>query len=440
MHILLFILYCGLCGFGILRMPFFMKSGIRPAVLLTLFGLHVLAGCVHNLIAWRFYPEHGDIWFYFQFSFLERHRLLHDPHLFLYYNSSWDAISHNAITFIQIILDAASFDDMWINTLLLSFPVFLGNTALYRVFRRQFPGSPLSAATAFLLPSTLFWTSCIHREAMLFMLLGLLFYWLDKAGSFKGARFSHKDGGLSRKSTRKSFFYASCAFLAIIFFRFAVAIALVPALLAWLFTLHPLPRRKGWIIGGVGASLLLLLFLAAPQLSTRWRRELATQQHSFLVLPGNSKLYLPELNDSWASLLEAAPAALRNGLFEPLPGSGGQQIYQLFALELLWLWAIVAAALLRLLILHKPTGPFPSDSLPPDRKRASDLRALSGSRCCILFALFGMLQIGLIIPFVGAIIRYRSIFLPFLVAPCLFSLRNWQPFQTFNTWLSRYFG
>src|ERR1700722_15465069 len=148
MHILLFILYCGLCGFGIWKLPFFKRSGIRPRFLLSMFALHVLVGCLHNEIAWRFYPEHGDIWFYFQFSLLERHRLLHDTHLFLYYNSSWDAISHNAITFIQIILDFFSFDDMWINTLLFSFPVFLGNTALYRVFRRQFPGSPLSAATA----------------------------------------------------------------------------------------------------------------------------------------------------------------------------------------------------------------------------------------------------------------------------------------------------
>jgi hypothetical protein len=440
MPVLLFILYCGLCGFGILKIPFFRKSGIRPAVLLTLFGLHVLAGCLHNLIAWRFYPEHGDIWFYFQFSFLERHRLLHDMHLFLYYNSSWDAVSHNAITFIQIILDAASFDDMWINTLLLSFPVFLGNTALYRVFRRQFPGSPLSAVTAFLLPSTLFWTSCIHREAVLFMLLGLLFYWLDKSLSGKGTSLSGKDASLAHndarlpgKNPRRALAYASCAFLAIIFFRFAVALALIPALLVWLLTLRPPPRRRGWIIGVTGTAVILLFFLALPQLSAKLLRELGTLQHSFLVLQGNSRLYLPVLNDSWASLLEAAPAALRNGLFEPLPGSGGQQIYQLFSLELLWIWAIVAAALLRRLILHKPT-----DSAPP--ASSSPPTALPFSRCCILFALISMLQIGLFIPFAGAIIRYRSIYLPFLVAPCLFSLRNWQPFQTFNTWLSRYFG
>jgi hypothetical protein len=417
MHVLLFILYCGLCGFGILKIPFFRKSGIRPPFLLTLFGLHVLVGCLHNVIAWRFYPEHGDIWFYFQFSFLERSRLLHDTHLFLYYNSSWDAISHNAITFIQIVLDIFSFDDIWINTLLFSFPVFLGNTALYRVFRRQFPGSPLSAATAFLLPSTLFWTACIHREAVLFMLLGLLFYWLDHGLDRAPSSDRQRASDLRARPIA-----AALAFLAIVFFRFDVAVTLIPALLTWLLTLHPPTRRQGWIIGGMGAA--VLLFLAVPQLSARLIDSITAKQHSFMVLKGNSILYLPTLDGTWSSLLKAAPAALRNGLFEPLAGSGGQHIYLLFAFELLLLWAIVATALLRRLITQRSNVELAAAARP-------------FSRCCILFALLGMLQIGLIIPFAGAIIRYRSIYLPFLVAPCLFFLRNWQPFRKLNTWLSR---
>ncbi len=392
MPVLLFILYCGLCGFGIWKIPFFRKTGIRPAFLLALFGLHVGVGCLHNWIAWRFYPEHGDIWFYFQFSFVERSQLLHDPHGFLRYNSSWDLISHNAITFIQIILDWLSFDDIRINTLLFSFPVFLGSTALYRVFRRQFPGSPLSALTAFLLPSTLFWTSCIHREAVLFALLGLLFYWLDKGG-------------------RRAIAYAACAFLGIIFFRFAVALVLAPALLAWLITRRPPTRRQRWIIGGIGTAVIVLLFL----LPNRIPAAIAHQQQTFIVLQGNSKLYLPVLTNSWISVMQAIPAALRNGFFEPLPGHGGQRIYQLFSLELLCIWVLAAAALV---------------------KRSA---STSFSVCCILFALIGMLQIGLIIPFAGAIIRYRSIYLPFLLAPCLFAVRDWQPCQTLNTWLSRTF-
>jgi hypothetical protein len=212
---------------------------------------------------------------------------------------------------------------------------------------------------------------------------------------------------------RRRLVYAACAFLAIVFFRFAVAIILIPALLAWLLTLHPPPRRQSWIIGGIGTAIILIL------LQTRLLDDLAAQQHSFMVLKGNSLLYLPTLDGTWTSLLRAIPAALRNGLFEPLPGSGGQRIYQLFALELLCIWTIAAAAIAAAIVKRSVPSPF--------------------SLCCLILALAGMLQIGLIIPFAGAIIRYRSIYLPFLTAPCLYSLRNWQPLRSVNAWFSRTF-
>src|SRR6202012_3677628 len=180
MHILLFIFYSLLCGYGIWKIPFFRKSGIPPALLLLFFGLHVLTGCLHNWIAYRFYPGHGDIWFFFQYSFLARHRLTSDFAHFLADNSLWTYFSHNALAFIQMFLNVASFDNLYINTLLFSFPVLLGNTTLYRLFRQRFPADPLTAATIFLLPSTLFWTSCIHREGALYMLLGFLLYWMGR--------------------------------------------------------------------------------------------------------------------------------------------------------------------------------------------------------------------------------------------------------------------
>src|SRR5580692_287377 len=122
MHLLLFIGYSLLCGYGIWKIPFFRKSGIRPKWLLLLFAGHVLAGCVHNVIAYRYFPEHGDIWNYFRLSFLYRHRLLSEFPLFLADNSTWTYITHNGIIYIQMLLDCFSFDNMYINTLLFAFP------------------------------------------------------------------------------------------------------------------------------------------------------------------------------------------------------------------------------------------------------------------------------------------------------------------------------
>ena len=55
---------------------------------------------------------------------------------------------------------------------------------------------------------------------------------------------------------------------------------------------------------------------------------------------------------------------------------------------------------------------------------------------CLIFALFGMLVIGSMIPFVGAIVRYRSIYLPFLLAPALYSLRTLSVIQSLKRWLT----
>jgi len=43
-----------------------------------------------------------------------------------------------------------------------------------------------------------------------------------------------------------------------------------------------------------------------------------------------------------------------------------------------------------------------------------------------------MLLIGAIVPFAGAIVRYRSLYLPFLLAPCLHSLLHWPPLRRLN--------
>ena len=130
MHILLFIIYGLLCIYGILKIPFIRNSSIRPVYLLLFFGLHVLTGLLHNVIAYRFYPEHGDIWNFYQWSLLARHRLIFDHALFLSDNDTWAHITHNGIVWVYMVLNPLTLDSMVINTLLFSFPVFLGNIAL----------------------------------------------------------------------------------------------------------------------------------------------------------------------------------------------------------------------------------------------------------------------------------------------------------------------
>ena len=414
MHIALFILYSIACGYGLIKIPLVRSTGIRPSVLLVLFALHVAVGCLHNLIAWRYYPGHGDIWDDYQWSLVLRKWLFSDPHRFLLFNSKWTYFTHNGVIFIQLLFNFLSGDNLYINTLLFNFFLLLGNAALFQVFRRHFPADPLTALIVFLLPSAVFWTSCIHREGVLYLLLGFFFYQLDRIRRSRNL-----------PSTR-SIVFVAILFLLITYFRFTVALLLIPALVIYLLIGQRLsPKRLLIPAAGLAAALLIIL-LVFPSLADRVINGLSHWQAKFQVLEGHSRLYLPSLDSTWSSLLRVVPYALRNGLFEPLPGSGGQPIYLAFSIELILIWIIALAAM----ITFRPnptTNPIASQRTP---------RRDGFSACCLTFSILGMIFIGAFVPFAGAIVRYRSLFLPFFLAPALHSLRHLPVIRLLNKWLN----
>ncbi|HLI92160.1 MAG TPA: hypothetical protein VKU83_01060 [Puia sp.] len=413
MHIALFILYSALCGYGILKLPFFRRTGIRPGILLAFFAIHVGAGCLHNLIAWRYYPDHGDIWDSFREGIQLRNWLQTDFQQFLASNSRWTDFTHNGVKFIHLILNLLSMDNLYINTLLFAFPVFLGNTALYFVFRRHFQ-APLTPLVVFLLPSTLFWTACVFREGVLYMLLGFFFYQLDRVFSSPApAAVSHNRQAAAARTPAA--IAAFCCFLLILYFRFTVGIVLAPALLVMRWVNKPSTKE---ILAAAGAALTVLVIMLAVPPFPRWLLQgLRQWQAEFQILEGHSRLYLPAMDGTWPGLFRIMPYALLNGWFQPLPGAGGRPIYLAFSIELILIWAVVALALVR--AATSPATP----ALPAARRRDGF------SAACILFALLGMFGIGLIVPFAGAIVRYRSIYLPFLLLPALHSLRDWRRFR-----------
>lgn len=430
MHILLFIFYSFLCIYGIIKIPFIRDSGIRPVWLLLFFALHVLTGLLHNSIAWRYYPEHGDIWNFYRSGFLARHQLIHDPALFLSDNNTLTLFTHNGIIWIYMILNTLSLGSLTINTLLFSFPVFLGNIALFRLFRSRFRNATLAACTVFLLPSTLFWTACIHREAVLYMLVGFLLYSFDRLLIIPPTGIGSDSHPLTSPtaSRRQHIFSLISCLLLILYFRFSLLPSLLPALTAWWLTQNRWPRpmlRR--LLTATGASLILLFIstLVFPAFYTTLVQSITARQQDFSSLEGHSRLPLPIMNGTWTSIAKTLPAAIRNGLFEPLPGSGGQIIYLAFSFELLAIWlAIIAALAFRVI---RPPQAAPARPGNP---------AFPFTLFCIIFATSGLLLIGGMVPFAGAIVRYRSFFLPFLLAPALYSLHSTPFVRRLDDWLS----
>ena len=433
MHILLFIFYFSIGCYAILKIPFFRASGIRPSMLLLLFGLRVGAGCLHNWVAWRFFPNHGDIWFFFRESLVTKQELFTDFHRFLANNSVWAYMPYNTIEIMHAIFDVFSFDNLYINTLFFSFLVFGGSIALFRLFRDVFQNQLLAACCALLIPSTLFWTACIHKEGLLFMLLGFFYF--------------HFYRGIKNGWTAGRVLGCFFLFLSAVFFRANTVVTVLPALFLWIAAEKWPAHRVKIVFGSLLGVLIIVCILNPGGLLTVPLQYLCERQQEFLVLKGNSGVYLPALQPTPASFWKTLPFAALNGFFQPLPGSGGQFIYLAFSAEIILIWLIVLFSLTRWFISRRsaprptpPNGPHPSAG-PFNPAQGSSLNPPPTSPAfalsCLLFAFTGMLLIGFTVPFVGTIVRYRSIYLPFLLAPCLYSLRQHPLSQRLNKGLTR---
>ena len=179
------------------------------------------------------------------------------------------------------------------------------------------------------------------------------------------------------------------------------------------------------MITGVTLILLFISIVIFPNFYTSLAQSISSRQQEFTSLEGHSRLSLPLMDGTWTSILKTVPNAIRNGLFEPLPGSGGQIIYLAFSFELLAIWIIIAVALL--LRPAPPLAAIPQPAAP---------RHTPFTLFCMIFALSGLIIIGATVPFVGAIVRYRSFFLPFLLAPALYRLHSTPLIRRLDDWLS----
>lgn len=416
MHIILLIAYGLLLSVAVVRIPFIKKSQIKPIFLLIFFWLRCITSFIHNIIAWRFYPNHGDIWDFFETGKQMKNVLLHAPETFMpqYFGSYqasltgaalWNEISFRLIAVINMVLNFFSFDNFYVNSLLFSFLIFIGSIALYRVFIKAFHGQLVCALVTLILPSTLFFTACIHKDGVLYMLLGLFLWCWQKQ--------------LHSRFTVRGAITCALLFGGILFTRVNLVFGLLPALIMWTLTVKT--TYKTWMNVVITTSLMLLLLFITGIVHPAYNffTAISQRQHEFYYLQGKSRIFIPLLQPNAWSFLQALPYAVINGFFQPLPGQGGQVIYNSFSGELLLMWLIIIMALYYS-IRHKTFG------------------SISGfGWFCLLLSAIQLLLIGYIVPFIGAIIRYRSLFLPFLAAIALYQLRQTKIYGKADEWLKK---
>ncbi len=397
MPFLISVFYLTLLSFLLTRIRWLCQAGFGRRFVVLFFIAKCVAGFAYNFIALRFLPHQGDIWPFFDDGKEMYQLFLHSPKAFwevygsIFHYSDFNATSTNSdfirsafevIKLLHFGLNFFTFGSLWANTIIFNFGAVLCFLYFWRFLKEQAGEQGLFAGLVFMiLPSMFFYSSSILKEGIVISLLALLIplsYKLLQRFSFK--------------VLLPWLFFFALLFIVKIF----VAGLWLACLVLWRLLLL-FPKKQGWVIIATVVPGLLLFFYSSYFIQALdLPAYFIKRQQEFLALPAGSSIYMVPLTTQPISYLKALPVALNNALFKPLPGEGGKALYSLYAVEMILFWIGIA------LIIWKRS-----------KKRITTAQQ-SLAITFLAFALLNLLFIGLIVPNIGSIIRYRSIFMPFV--------------------------
>jgi len=401
-----------LLSWAIIKIPFVRNSALSSEIILTLFITRIAAGITLGWLAHYFSPL-NDYTTLNNEGISEFKNLIHNPRIFftdIFYSpyqntyggyfdavgSYWNDLRNNIITKILAFLNIISQGNFNTNVLLLNFIPFLGSVAIYRIFISIFPSRKwIVIFGCFLIPTTLLFSSGIHKD--LFIFSALCFY------SY-GIFFSIKE-----RFTWKRTLIILISFFMILLMRNFLAMALIPATVGFVLTTK-FKMKPVLIYGAIFLSALLFI-IVCDLFTTSFQplRIISDRQVEFLKLPkANSQIELTALTPNLKSFATNLPEALDHGFFQPHFWKTNHWTGILASLEwvLLFLLPLIWVLLFRRKIqIHSHFIWF---------------------GFAVAFTMF--IMIGYIIPNLNSIVRYKSIYLPFIITPilCLASLNKRQ--------------
>jgi hypothetical protein len=402
---LLFCLYLIACSWLLTKIKFVQTSTIDNTLVIFFFLLKVLAGVGAGLL---YAGKPGvDTWIYHNESLIEYDLLLHQPKTYftnLFYsvyehgyagffsseNSFWNDLKTNLIVKILSVFNVFSFGNYYVNVILFNFFVMLGSVALFRVFQDIYRNNRITILFGvFLLPSILFFGSTVHKDGIVFSSLAVILYFIYNL--------------LQNKKFRvRDWLIVLFSFSLIFFFRSFVLIILFPFLVAWILSVKL--NKNPYVVSIIGLSISALVLFTIDGLLPSFNplQVIINKKEAFLSLEkAKSFVDTGVLVPTLKSFLINFPDAFIMGVFRPflLDGKMLSFLYPL-AIELLFYQVLF------LLMIIYPKNQILKNSNP-------------FVLFTILFTLTWLLFAGYTVPIVGAIVRYRAIYLPFLVIPIL---------------------
>ena len=379
------------------------QCGIGLPMLLLLFTIKIAAGIAVGLASHYILHDHTDYYQTNLYGMQEYHSLFDSPKVFFtdifksnynetgeFFGSSpsyWNDLRYNIIYKVLAFTNIFSRGNYYINSLFFNFVSFVGSILLYKIFINVYPAKKWQVIiSCFLLPSTLFFGSGIHKDLIVLTALSVFCYSLYF--------------GLMNGFTGKKIIYLLLSFVTILFIRNFIAVILLPCAITWIIAYkYKVSASKTFaalFVAGIAGTILLQQF--TPKINPL-SIVVKKQQAFFALGKAHTDYKMDSLQPTIKSFAEQAPSALRHSFLSPYPTEFHNFYMNLFSLEMIAYWILFVLMLIFPVKIGYNNQHFIVFSL------------------ALAFLIF--LFTGYITPAAGALIRYRSIYFPFILTPIL---------------------
>ncbi|MES2893457.1 MAG: hypothetical protein V4725_15640 [Bacteroidota bacterium] len=399
----LLIVYILLTGWSISFIPFVRKARLPVNYVRSLYFFKILVGLICAFYFSNISTDNDYLTFNEEGK-LQYELLVSDPVLFFTdfkadiqayglgrvfetSDSFWGYLRFHLLHKIIGVLNLMTQGNFYFNSVIFSSLMFLAHLAFFRIFSSIYPSRRFVAMlTCLFLPSTLLYTSCFHKDGMVFFALGFVsfsFYKLLCVSS--GRRFLHLAT-------------MGAGFIILFLFRNYVLVALLPAMTLALVS-KSFPHQKLAAVFITYAIFITVFFVSSfgpldlPAAVVQRKADFAS------LRGGKTNIAMSELHPDVKSFIQNFPEALNHSLLRPYVWEFSQLSVVLTALELLVYYLLFALFIVFGLRNQGSLHPFNIFGL------------------ALFFNM--MLIIGYTIPNIGAIVRYRSIFWIFLLTPVI---------------------
>ncbi len=305
----------------------------------------------------------------------------------------WFDNSNYFVVRLNAIIRLFSFGIYNVHAVIFAFLSFIGAYNLYLFFEDKVVSKRMLKFILFGIPSIIFWTSGVHKEAIVIFSLGVILRSVDSI--------------LNLRNTKTNMVFAFLGLIILGYTRIYLLAFLLPLIAAIIiYSRFDLKQSSFKMFTACIVVFVLLAFVVdiyVPEFSVI--NEFLVRRATFLNAHGNMSFPVESFPHNISALMILLWEAITNPFIRPLPNDCNKFLSYLASFETYTLLMLLFALLV-----------------------ASDKRALITNPYAIFSIFFGLstlFLIGLIVNNSGAIVRYRSVAIPFiLIGLCMGKNKN----------------